>query len=84
MKNITEFILESSVDSFNKWLEDTFGYGDLYEYFSDSIPENISKSNCDKLAEDAYKNMHTEVKREAEEAGLDVYEICIRAYHQSV
>lgn len=85
MKHLKDYLLveNNEEDTFNRWLKKEFGFDDLYGYFSDLVSPDINKSNWEKLAEEAYENTPSNLKKSAEDAGLDPEGVCYMVFKDS-
>ena len=81
MKNLKEYLIKEyrlSPEGFNKWLEDRYGYEDLYSYFSDLIDFEWKGNNESVLAKyqkELLEKVPNSIISDAEDAGLDPNEV---------
>lgn len=88
MKTLKEYLISEnrlSVEGFNKWLEDRYGYEDLYRYYSDNLDINWKgEHNFEKYIQELLDNTPPDIKDNAEDAGLSCQEYAIQVVQQCV
>ena len=84
MKNLKEYLIgegqwtEQKEKAFNDWLQKSYGYEDLYSYFSDLIDFEWKGNNelvLAKYQKELLEKVPNSIISDAEDAGLDPNEV---------